>query len=374
MRAPLLRLGIVAGLFISMGAAFGACLLPDIGVDESTSPTTTTTTTTTMDAGPDVPPVCMHATYPDPPKDPDQPAISDVVFAVRKVDLGEVSDPAPGLDLDKECTCFANAGDSCSTKQPAPQCDIAGGIDSATSGLFKKLVPYLGSDNFGSAHYSTRAEQGFWTILIKVADYNGTPNDPNVGVTIFVSPGMDVNMGMVPKWDGTDEWPVSADSFESGDAPRYVADGAYVADSVLVATIPAVGFRLSAAEFPFDVKLVGGVIVAPLKGEGPSLHIEKAVMAGRWKAQDLLAAVSNFEFLGAKLCTDHPAYSQVKGPICNARDILADGNGAKSSPCDSVSLGVGFNANLAKIGSKAPAEPIMENCDPGQDPADDKCL
>src|SRR5204863_1414486 len=114
--------------------------------------------------------------------------------------------------------------------------------------------------------------------------------------------------------------------------PLYVADGAYVSDGVLVATIPSVGFRLSSAEFPFDVKLVGGVLVAPLKGAGPSLHIENGVLAGRWTVHDFLAALSSFETFGSKLCKNNPIYSNVKGAICKARDILADGTSPKSKP------------------------------------------
>lgn len=375
MRAAVLRLGIVASLVISLGAAVAACLLPDIGVDESIA--TTTTTAPPEDAGPDVAPGCMHASYPDQPKVPDLAAGPDVVFAVRKVDLGELSDPVPGLDLDKECTCFEGTGDSCATKQPMPQCDSEGGIDSATSGLFKRLTMYLDSSNFGSALYSSRADQGFWTILIKLTGYDGEPDDPVVNVTIFVSPGL----GKQPLWDGTDEWPVAAESFAPDGGmdggpppPLYVADGAYVANNVLVATIPSVGFRLSAAEYPFDIKLVGGVLVGPLKGSGPSLHIEKGVLAGRWRSGDFLASLSSFEVLGSKLCMDNLAYSNVRGAICNARDILANGTDAKSKPCDSVSLGVGFEASQAKIGMTANPEMVMPNCAPGQDPAMDTCL
>src|SRR5262249_33614588 len=150
------------------------------------------------------------------------------------------------------------------------------------------------------------------------------------------------------------------------------ADGAYVANHVLVATIPAVGFTLSGAESPFRVKLVGGVLTAPLDGEGAATQLKGATLAGRWNAIEMLSALTAFQALQMPLCKNNPVYEPVKGAICNARDILSNASLATSTPCDSLSVGVGFDASQAKIGLVVPADPPVV-CPAGQDPATDKC-
>src|SRR5262249_35152216 len=146
------------------------------------------------DAGVDAPPdtgstVCTPATYPDPPSIPDDgTSIPGLVFAVHSIDMGDKGD-VPGFDLDHTCTCFDDAGSSCTPYSTAisQYCDQPAqtGVDNQASKLFQLIALPLGKANFGSDYFSARASEGAWSLLVRVEGYSGMPDDPKVTVSLF---------------------------------------------------------------------------------------------------------------------------------------------------------------------------------------------
>jgi hypothetical protein len=358
--------GIASSLLGLAAIALGACLLPEIGIADPDP----------SDAGSDAPLGCQHATYPPPPNLEDVASIPDFVVAVRSIDLGDGAGDPPGFDLDNTCTCFEDAGDTCSTKLSTPRCDGPGGVDNAASELFQLVVDNIGDGYFGSKHYSKAAEAGEWTVLFQISGYNGTPDDPEVHVTLFVSPGLE---GVLANWDGMDAWPVSDDTLgPSGTLtdPLYVSDGGYVAGGTLVATLPSVEIRFSGSASTITARLVGGVVTGKLVVEPTGTRIEGGLLAARWTEQDVFAALGSFRGQGGlKLCNDGGfIYGPVKSAVCSARDILTDPVQPASSPCDALSLGIAFVADPALLGAVVPAAMPTPGCDdPMQDPANDAC-
>ena len=119
-----------------------------------------------VDAGHDMPetgpPGCMRATYPDPPGGMDDgTALPGLVFAVHSIDLGDNGD-TPGYDLDNVCTCFDDAGPSCTGRSPqlSTYCDATGGIDNQAAKLFELIELPLTSALFGSDYFSAKASEG----------------------------------------------------------------------------------------------------------------------------------------------------------------------------------------------------------------------
>lgn len=365
--------GIAAILPGLTAAALGACLLPEIGITDTDPPD---------DAGadvpdvPDVPTGCMRAFYPPPPNTADGPPLDDIVVAVRSIDMGDGVEAAPGYDLDNMCTCFEDAGETCSTKLSQPRCDGPGGIDNAASELFQLIVDNLGPGYFGSDYYSTAADMGQWSLLIRLSGYNGKPDDPDVTVALFVSSGFE---GTLPVWDGTDAWPISADTVgPAGDTtdPVYVSNGAYVAGGVLVATLPSAEFRFSGSASTIGVRLVGGVLSGKVLVEPAGTRIQDGLIAARWTEKDVFAALSTFRGQGGlKLCNDGGfIYNAVKSRVCSARDILTDPVQPASAPCDALSFGIGFDADPALLGPVVPVVAPTPGCaNPAQDPALDSC-
>lgn len=378
-----MRAHLVAMLVGFSGAAallLGACLLPDftVGETETTADAgTDVTEDVTEDTGPDVviPPVCMRTTYPQPPGGGDAASMPAVVMALHQIDMGDSALEPPGFDLDYTCTCFEGAGDTCSTGSPTPRCDGEGGVDNAASKLFKLVTDNLGDSYFGSEFYSTRAHLGFWTLLIQLSEYNGLPDDPAVDVAIFVSPGMDP--GVAPKWDGTDAWPVSSDSLGPSGLttdPLYVSKGAYVADGVLVASLSTLALRLSGGVETIRVRLAGGVLSGKLTFDN-GVHLTSGTIAGRWSETEVFASLASFRGQnGMLICNDAGIiYNGVKARVCSSLDILSDSIQAASSPCDALSLGVGFAADPALLGPPIAAAGETPGCAPDQDPTKDSC-
>jgi hypothetical protein len=200
------------------------------------------------------------------------------------------------------------------------------------------------------------------------------PEDPSVDVTLFASPGMG---GTTPKWDGTDAWPVSAASVQNGDVnqPLFKSAGAYVANKILVAATPSVAFTIAGTKEQIAVRFTGGVITGTLDDPGTGYRISDGIIAARWYEPDIFGALSSYRNnSGDPFCTDFAiGYNTAKSTICNSLDILKDGSGPKSLPCDSLSIGIGFKAEPAKLGAVTQPPVPTPGCPMATDPQFDNC-
>jgi hypothetical protein len=391
----------VTALALVAFAPFDGCALPDFTLAE-TSGSTGATGSTGGDDAPTGPPMCMHATYPPPPGGPDQgPDIGTIVVAIHTIELGDTSSTPPGYDLDGVCTCIDDGGPSCTGRSvdPTTYCDAMGGIDDQTL-LLVKLIQIMGSGTFGSVFFSDEAGGGKWTLLIEIAGYNGTANDPVVQVAVYPSPGFVPNDAGAPEWDGTDAWNVSSTSLVKGDGgpnelsldggsvgdgglvARYQSNGAYVSGGVLVASLPQsqIIFQGGLSSSVFQLTLSEGVLTGTLMQnstpQGVVWSITNGIIAARWALTDVFNDVASFRMDGVDpICTSSPFYSVAKSAVCNDADILVNANDPASTPCDALSFGLGFTADPANIG------PVLEpvdagtsgSCAPGTSPAGDTC-
>jgi len=365
-------LGMASGLAVLAALANG-CALPSF---------TLAPPSTTEDAGPDAPveagpPVCVAATYPDPPGGTDNAvSLPGLVFAVHAIDLGDNGD-TPGYDLDNVCTCFEGAGPSCTGASPqiSTYCDATGGVDNQAAKLFQLIELPLGKGLFGSEFFSDKASEGVWSLLIRVEGYSGEMNDPAVSVSLFPSGGTG---GKMPAWDGTDVWAVSAESVGDGgvSTPLFTSNGGYVSGGVLVATLPTTEVILAGGGTEtITVRLSAGVLTAQIASVGGVWSLKNGVIAARWAAADVFKALSSYrDNNGNPICTNSGlSYTVVKTTICNDADILVDGTQPKSAPCDALSVGIGFSADPAVLGSLQDAGAVADGCSPATDPANDSC-
>lgn len=364
---------IALGLVLGAMAALESCVLPEFQVgspppdaDAGVSDATVVKETGTIS-------IC-GATYPDPPVGDDSGIEGTYVLALRSIDLGENTDKPPGYDLDGQCTCVNEAGPTCvGTKQ---QCDAPNGIDNTMASLMKLVSLAAGTGSFGSSYFSAKANDGHWSALIEVKRYNGLKDDPNVDVALYVSPGFGATDAGPPTWAGDDAWPVSAASLDADSgAPLYRSKGAYVSNNVLVAALPTAALAISGGTERITINITGGVLTGELQNAGGVLRITNGILAGRWREEDVFKALSSYrDSDGKPFCTDFAIfYSNAKGAVCGNRDILADGTGAKSLPCDSLSLGLGYTAEPAKLGDVVQPAAPSPGCPPNTDPASDAC-
>jgi hypothetical protein len=345
---------------------------------------------------------CTHK-YPT-----EAPAMSDggadsveFVAAIRSIDIGESSidtlGPIVGFDLDKTCSC-SGEGHSCKIPAGANEkdhCDGPGGIDNVTARIFKDASPFAPSAS--STIQSGRAENGEWSLLIRVKGYNGKANDDKVTVALHPSPGLRMQPCTTkdekPKWDGSDLWPVDVVSLGQGsgdgsnggngcmpgvkgftfDKPLYADDKAYVANNVMVANIPDADLVLSGKSGQTVIRLKAGFVTGTIEKGANGYKIVKGTLAGRWPLSDVFKSISKLvSSSGTELCTDNNTYKLIKTRLCSVPDITA-GLAGPTTPCDAISFATNFETEPAKLGVTWKAMTSPPGCPAGTDPANDSC-
>ncbi|MBI4705782.1 MAG: hypothetical protein HY744_32210 [Deltaproteobacteria bacterium] len=361
-------------------------------------------------------PGCEHVRWPDPPdaSDPSDASIEFVV-ALRRVDLGEKdldAGPDVGFDLDERCTCRGQ-GSSCkepgwATENP---CDGPGGRDNATAlmhGYAQSFYPVLSSEI-----YSQSLNDGYASVLARVRDYNGQPNDEQVELGLYLSGGFArdrCDPNVVPQWDGQDRWPIDVHGLApkdggacdgaaggeggggAGGGPPSWCDGgpspyecaydvgrplfgdpaAYVTSGVLVANLPTAELIMGTEDRQFSIRLTAGFMTAHLKKESGGWALRNGVLAGRWRLQDAFITASNVVGEDGGLCVGDFAYETLRNLMCRYADILT-GVGGPTTPCDAVSFGMAFESEPAQLGPLYWYPPKSSECPPGLDPAEDSC-
>jgi hypothetical protein len=347
---------------------------------------------------------CAHATWPAPPASADPGVDSvDFVAAVRSMNFGEDdldNGPTVGYDLDNRCTCQGEES-SCNVPEwaTADHCDGPEGRDNAASQLFAWLTVF--ASNLSSQQQSEAAEQGDWSLLIRVRDYNGQANDDRVTLSLYPSPGLDKDPCLeptpTPNWDGNDRWPIPAHvlgGYVGGggvgggqgqggcggtggsewdvDDAVYTDVNAYVTDWTVVANLPEAGMVLSSGGTATPLNITAGFITARIEQVASGWALRDGIFAGRWRISDFFEMLSTIENAGSYLCTDHPVYDAIKSAVCEYPDIAAELAGP-TTPCDALSFGMGLEADPAQIGVVLESPTAPSECPPGTDPADDQC-
>ncbi len=325
-----------------------------------------------VDAGGNADVGCVKAKPPGPPKVRDAGGDLALVLAVRTVDFHEDTDgEGIGFDLDGSCTC---QGEEPSCRPPAdtkPEdlCDWADGRDNHAS----RLIADSAILGLSSKQLNEQIAQGEWSVLFRIAGYNGLPDDDQVEVSWLVP----LNRMAKPNWDGTDAWGIDGKCLHQDgagnpdmDNPRVIDKAAYVTAGKLVASVRG-GAPIDLAG---DVTFVANdsYVVADLEPSGEAWSISFGILAGVWRTSDLLATLPAFTPGGQPLCTDNPIYPMVKDNICRHRDILG-GIGLPSAACDSISFAFTFTAAPAVLGYAILPEPPPSPCEPQHDPANDSC-
>lgn len=324
-----------------------------------------------MGAGP-----CVSATYPDPPTSGMTGGDLAFVVALRKVDLGDGDNQGLlGLDLDNKCTCDGD-GPSCLAPSYAKEdnCDGPGGRDNSLAQVFKFMTILLGS-SFGSPALSDDANAGKWSMLFRVAQYNGLADDDQVSLSVFPSAGTEGDV--TPTWTGNDAFRVAAAAIAPGgttvDTPRFIDTKAYVSGNVLVASLPESAIVLPSGTAEVAVDITAGLVMAEIVPVGSSYGLRKGIIAGRWRNDDVFVTLSRFrDGNGAPICKGQLLYDTVKGKLCGFTDILSS-LGSPTDECDSISAGIGFEADPAGFGSIDPPPVPTNGCPPEDDPITDSC-
>jgi hypothetical protein len=307
---------------------------------------------------------------------------------MKTIDFGEeyvsnsgVVAPRPhGFDLDFKCT---GLGEGPSCVMPAfasgDDADLEGGRDNAFGKFVAEMAQRVPS--FGTPSFSEQIAQGKISLLFRVHNWNGQPNDDQVELTLFATGPLNALGGpSVPQWDGNDAWPIADASLVDDDIsqPRFVDANAYVVSGTLVAAMPEVSLRISVGITATIVieqllPLQQVFFVAEIKQNTNGLYVlEKGEIAGRLHVDALLNQTDRYpDPLNLRdlppICMDSASYQTFRSLICGFVDIHAT-LASPTLPCDALSVGIGFTASQARLGPIYRLPPLADRC-PGE-PAD----
>jgi hypothetical protein len=311
---------------------------------------------------------CMLVHPPPPPSedDPSDAGNLSIVFAVQTYDLGIRPDGGPsplyGYDIDGLCTC-PGPGDCVPIDDGAVSCDEPGGIDNVGGIALRNFYELSGGNFFSQDLLNSEIANGYNTLLFTVQQYNGTPNDTQVDVAVYVSDGTpavsDGGPHAVPQWNGQDEWTVDSRTVFGGAGPPIVPLlfdlQAYVTGGVLVASLPEEFVPLQIDESDLIiVELDSAYLTGNLVQTGSQWSVQNGIVDGRLLASNLLgelAYVHDPANPSSYLCPSSTTYSDLVGFICPNLDITDNPSAPHTAACDGVSMALSFVAQAAQFGA-----------------------
>lgn len=322
------------------------------------------------------------------------------------IDLGGSSAPEDsrpgewesfGLDLDGVCTNSS----SCSSRAQACRAatseipfDGAMCRDNRFARLQATLapVPEIGQ-RYGLREetFNCNLRRGTYNLIVKLSDYNGQPDDPEVRVDFYSSPGLarlppwscdDGDADSYPFWTAGAPWQIDTANLTSeitapGELPASsIADPkAFVREGYLVADLPdGAQLRLAGASNSyrsFALTTRRSVWTGALRHQQDGTwQVEDGLVAGTTLASDL---IETFHELG--LCQQPGAaeqdaeqngfYELVENAIRENADMLADGRVDENASCDALSFAIAFRAAQLTPGAAGMSPERITCCPPG---------
>ncbi len=331
------------------------------------------------------------------PSDKDRPASpgtgtdQSIVLALSRMRFGSAADDAAltpdpnawqdiGFDIDKSCTASAtcSVGDAllqesaCKNSVLVPF-DGNNCRDNQIGKLFPvaALSPQVGP-LFGISEpdWNCALWRGEFSVILKISGYNGQTNDDSVRVDVYTSTGLQSlpnwtctsgAEGGVPgnwhnqaQWLTTQHWTIAQRSIalnavDAGTTlpdAKYADPAAYVRNGYLFASLPAgteIWLDGERAHVPgFRILMHRGLLVGKLgKQQDGTWKISQGTIGGVVLPTEILNSFREIGFC-QNMCQD---YQNVVGYLNTNQDTLSSTDAKlPNTPCDSLSIGIGFEA------------------------------
>ena len=309
---------------------------------------------------------------PDRPSARKGPTGAELLGAATAVHFLSSTDAGPlGYDLDKLCTCPDKRA-CANPKATDQQCDIPNtGIDNAAGQILAVLYPPQADNRLQDS-----LRHGKNGLIVRVHNWDGTPNDADVKVSIYNVVGLkgDQEGGAPARLDGNDEFIVDEQGLLNPQdlGSRVFDTSAYVTNGVLVASFDF-DFRLEVpnlldAASPSSVvqiPLTSARLVGKIERVGPNgLRMADAQLVGRLPVERIFEQLPSIG-----LCRNNPAFAQIRGATCAALDLpVAPGQDGKNVACDALSFAIGLSVGPARLGGHAVSAGPSSPC--GVEPAE----
>jgi hypothetical protein len=321
----------------------------------------------------------------------------EAVFAFRNISLDQSGDRWRRFGLDLDGLNTASLGDpaECVAADGNPVLDGDKGIDNSFG---QNVLPtVVGLIACLEDNIALNQGLGFGTVLLRLREWNGTPNDAKVDVSVLsavdgtsLDDVSDLEWGgpngatlmlpggsaeaPSPAWDGEDVFFVDPSSLVAGQLshPLVWKTDAYIRDGRVVLPVDtAATFVFLTGPGRFSIS-VNGFLIADISEDGQIL--EKGLLAGRFSAGELVAT------LGPLGICNETFRDGVTSLLTNNLDLRIDpALGTPDERCTATSVAFSFQGIRAKLAETiAPVElPIPDPCaggvQSGPEPAFDRC-
>jgi hypothetical protein len=222
---------------------------------------------------------------------------------------------------------------------------------------------------------------GIYNFVIQLSQWNGEPNDSNVRIDFYPSPGIETlpawqcRLDTEPGawrgnacWTKADRFLLKRDSFAgsltpgAGLPPANLNDpSAYGKDGYVVGQLPPntslwfPGDRGEVRALPLNVQQ--GVFAGKLVQKDGVWRIEDGTIAGRSRGSDMIKAFRDLGF-----CEDHTLYGLMESFVTGNLDVLSSGANSPDAACDALSVGIGFEAEEATVSYTAVTVADLPGC------------
>ena len=291
---------------------------------------------------------------------------SSVVLAIKKLYLGDSDRNGVqnlnawkdyGANLDGKTT-DRNSTDVCTLIAGASRSTQVDGTNGIDNSFGENILPiWLTTAGFMfSQQVNDAISMGTASsTILRIEGVTAQPDASPAAGSIFIG----APFGSPPKWDGRDIWPVDSASVSGGDIkmPALAFANGAMANRVWTGAPPAAGANLPLLFVGDEQVLISDVKISmTIAADGRSSVL--GTIAGVMPTEAYIAAMKKAAGrISTSLCQGS-ALDSLAQQIRQASDILRDGSNIAGVPCDAISIGIGFDATIVRLGEiVTPAAP-----------------
>jgi hypothetical protein len=176
------------------------------------------------------------------------------------------------------------------------------------------------------------------------------------------------NLGMAPKFDGTDVWPIDPSTLTNPTDPTsatvqfpmsYVNDNTWVSGASGSGGTVTLPLALSGTTFALRIAVTRIELTIDPTHRTGTHGIISGVINTQQEIAALQAVAGSFD---SAFCNpNNPTFQSIATQISQASDILSNGTQDPTMACTGISIGLGFNAALVQLGPVASPTPPAPN-------------
>jgi hypothetical protein len=204
--------------------------------------------------------------------------------------------------------------------------------------------------------------KGIFNVLLKMECLPPTGDVPVFTTKLFGG----TKLGSIPKYDGTDKWPVERELLSDPMDPESstilfkkssVKGTAYDSgtDGTFILTVP-----ISTATNTTSIKLTLYAAHLTMTLAADRKSATGGMIGGVLNTEEFVAEVKKVGVL-LGLCSS-PLFASLLTQVRQASDIMADGTQDPEQTCDGISMGLGFELKEVQLGDVGPATPVGMAC------------